>query len=285
MPTLQGYRLWQLASVALIENAFDHIFLMGVPPVFQRDPDTGRGRARNHLSHAVEYLRDEPQLFLSFAVAVEYASWGSDSAEPVWIEGNRLEDHEPLAPASRTDASTARALLRRPPNRRYLAAAKSDTLWELADVFRGLKPTPGEFARLANASSIQPEIHVRLGNTYLRLARPDLALALFEQALTETDEPFLVYLANYFSGRAFETIERNVDAERAYRRALDAIPGAQSASLSLGALLFADGRHDAAFATIGDSLRRATPDPWRLYQSGSARHLPSLIDRLRRELN
>jgi tetratricopeptide (TPR) repeat protein len=279
-----GYRVWQLTSVALIESAFDHIFLMGVPPIFVRDPDTGRGRTRNHLSHAIAHLADEPRIFLSFAVAVEYASWGSDSPMPVWIDRDRLEDSEPLSPDSRTDASTARALLRRPPNRRYLAAAKSDTLWELADVFRGLKPVPVEYARLANAPSIRAEIHVRLANTYLRLARPDLALPLLEQSLGETGEPFLIYLAHYFRGRVLEMLERNADAEEAYRQALAAMPGAQSASMSLAALRFAAGRRDAALDAIGDSLRRAAPDPWRLYQAGSARYLPSLVEQLRKEL-
>ena len=280
-----GYRLWQLASIALIESRFDHIFLMGVPPVLPHDPDTGRGRARNHLAHAIEYLPHESRLFLAFATAAEFASWGSDSPQPIWVDADRIEREEPLAPGVRTDPATARALLRRQSGLIYVAAAKSDTLWELADILRGERPVPPAYARLAGAPSIQAELHVRLGNTYLRLARADLALPPLEQALTQTQEPFLLYLANYLRGRAFEMLQRTADAETAYRDALVAMPRAQSASISLAALLFADGRRKEAATYAAESVRGELPlDPWRMYQAGSGRHWPSLIRLLRQEI-
>ena len=258
-----GYRLWQLASIALLESRFDYVFLMGVPRVLPRDPDTGRGRARNHVSHAIEDLPDESRLFLAFATAAEFASWGSDSPQPIWVDADRIEREEPLAPAVRTDATTARALLRRQSGLIYVAAAKSDTLWELADILRGERPVPPVYARLAGAPSIQAELHVRLGNTYLRLARADLALPQLEQALAKTQEPFLLYLANYLRGRAFEMLQRTADGERAYRDALVAMPRAQSASISLAALLFADGRRKEAATYAAESVRGELPlDPW-----------------------
>jgi hypothetical protein len=280
-----AYRLWQLASIALIERAFDHVFLVGVPPTLNRDPDPGRGRTRNHLAHAIAALPDEPRLFLAFATAAEFASWGSDSPDPVWIEGERIEQAEPLAPDITTDARTARALTRRQTDRIYVAAAKSDTLWELADIFRGLKPVPFTYARLAGEPPIQAELHVRLGNTYLRLARPHLALPELEKAAAETADPFVVYLAHYFRGRAFEMLDRKSDAEDAYRRALDAMPRAQSASISLAALLFAGGQRNEAVVRTAESLRSVlAPDPWRMYQEGGGRNWSFLIESLRKAL-
>ena len=280
-----AYRLWQLASIALIEGAFDHVFLVGVPPTHQRDPDVGRGRTRNHLAHAIEHLQDEPRLFLAFATAAEFASWGSDSPQPVWIDGERIKAAEPLAPGVRTDAETARALTRRRTDQIYVAAAKSDTLWELVDVLHGLKPVPAAYTRLAAAPSIQAELLVRLGSTYLRLARPDLALPELEKAAAGTQEPFLVYLTHYFRARAFEMLDRKTEAEQAYRRALDTMPRAQSAAISLAALLFVDGRREEAVVRTAESLRgELPPDPWRMYQAGSARNWQGLIESLRKTL-
>ena len=105
-------------------------FLVGVPPTLNRDPDPGRGRTRNHLAHAIAALPDEPRLFLAFATAAEFASWGSDSPDPVWIDGERIEQAEPLAPDIRTDARTARALTRRQTDR-ICRGRESDTLWSL----------------------------------------------------------------------------------------------------------------------------------------------------------
>ena len=280
-----AYRLWQLASIALIEKAFDHVFLVGVPPTLNRDPDPGRGRTRNHLAHAIAALPDEPRLFLAFATAAEFASWGSDSPDPVWIDGERIEQSEPLAADIRTDARTARALTRRQTDRIYVAAAKSDTLWELADIFRGLKPVPFAYGRLAGEPPIQAELHVRLGNTYLRLARPHLALPELVKAAAETADPFVVYLAHYFRGRAFEMLDRKSDAEDAYRRALDTMPRAQSASISLAVLLFAGGQRNEAVVRTAESLRSVlAPDPWRMYQEGGGRNWSFLIESLRKAL-
>ena len=66
-----------------------------------------------------------------------------------------------------------------------------------------------------------------------------------------------MYLARYFRGQALERQTRPDEAAFAYRGALAAIPGAESASFALSALLAGQGhRAEAAQivdAAVGDS--------------------------------
>jgi tetratricopeptide (TPR) repeat protein len=288
---MQAYRVWQLASMALIQSAHDYVFLMGLPAVITHDEDLDRRNARNHVMHALADLPDEPRLFLAFAVAAEHASWGFDSPNPTWLDAKDVR--EPVPSNARFDAETARWFIFqsrvRLPGARFasrgdipVAAAKSDTLWELVDILQGRPPMPAPLRGHAAAPSIQPDLSVRLGNTYLRLGRPDLAEPVLRRALTETSEPYLVYLAHVLLARGFEAQGRITDAETHYRLALQQVPHAQSAAVPLAAILFTSGRRAAATDIIGPSVAQNAPDPWRLYQSGDARHLPVLIDLLRR---
>ena len=167
-----------------------------------------------------------------------------------------------------------------------MAAAKSDTLWELLDVFQGLPPVPASFGRLATDRTIRADLNVRIGGTYLRLARPDLADPFLRRALTETADVYLLFLANLFLARGAEARDRFGDAEAHYRRALEHVPNAQSAAIPLAALLFEASRIREANDLTTRLLAQNPPagDPWRMYQSGDARHLPAFIALLRQEL-
>jgi predicted Zn-dependent protease len=96
----------------------------------------------------------------------------------------------------------------------------------------------------------------------------------------------VLYLARYFTGLVQLRRNRPADAEIAFRRALEAVPRAQAATISLASLLFGSGRRDEASALAGEMLSAdpSPADPWRAYADADDRFWPELIARLRREI-
>ena len=145
------------------------------------------------------------------------------------------------------------------------------------DVLRTLEP-------LLSRVTIRAEVHLRLGHTRLRLGNPAAALEHLSQVLALTKEPFLLYLAHYFTGRAKQARGDRAGAVAAYGAALEIVPRAQSAALSLAVLAFTrDDRH-RAFALVADAVNGTEPadDPWRLYQAADSRFLPGFLGLLRK---
>jgi len=70
----------------------------------------------------------------------------------------------------------------------------------------------------------------------------------------------------------------------AYAAALEIVPRAQAAALSLAVLSFARDDRDRAFAVVSDAVNGTEPvdDPWRLYQAADSRFLPGFLGLLRR---
>jgi Tfp pilus assembly protein PilF len=131
--------------------------------------------------------------------------------------------------------------------------------------------------------TIGAEAMLRQGVARLRSGGETAALALFAKVEKATRDPYLIYLARFFSGQAYEAFVRPVDAERAYRGALKTVPNAQAASFALAALLFQSNR-PAEAAQITESALSAQPqplDPWREYGAADNRFWPVLITRLR----
>jgi tetratricopeptide (TPR) repeat protein len=145
------------------------------------------------------------------------------------------------------------------------------------DVIRAFEP-------LLSRVTIRAEVHLRLGHTRLRLGDHAAALEHLSQVLTLTKEPFLRYLAHYFTGRAKQARGDRAGAVAAYAAALEIVPRAQSAALSLAALSFARDDRDRAFALVSDAVNGTEPvdDPWRLYQAADSRFLPGFLGLLRR---
>ena len=77
------------------------------------------------------------------------------------------------------------------------------------------------------------EALMRLGSMQLRQRRTADAIKSLERAQSVTRDPYVVYLARFFRGRALESEKDLRAAETAYRGAAAAIPHAQSATLSL----------------------------------------------------
>lgn len=112
------------------------------------------------------------------------------------------------------------------------------------------------------------------------------AQAVAHVGKVDTGEPFLIYLAALFEGRSEERRKRLVEAEAAYRRALAAVPGAQSAGMALSAMLVREGRVDEAARLMKDitDAPREPGDPWLRYGQGDLRYWDRIVRDLRRSL-
>lgn len=142
------------------------------------------------------------------------------------------------------------------------------------------------FERLQSDEAVGAEARVRLGVLRLRLGATDDALKLFDRVDDASRDPYVLYLARYFKGQALEKKKQQADAERSYRAALEVLPGAQSASMALSALLFSRGaRQDAATTLDANLSRHPQPlDPWRGWADADDRFWPDLIAQLRGEI-
>jgi tetratricopeptide (TPR) repeat protein len=175
-----------------------------------------------------------------------------------------------------------------PYERRFALAQGIAAEWRLFPQRRaGSVEAQQIFEKLKDEEGVGAEASVRLGVMQLRSNNVAAALTLFDAADEHTREPYVVYLARYFRGQALEKQKNNADAEAAYRDALAAIPGAQSASFALSALLARRGVRTEA-ARIVDAALTTTPrpiDPWRAYGEADARFWPVLISQLRAEIH
>jgi len=180
------------------------------------------------------------------------------------------------------------AIARFPKDRRLLLAQGIAAEWRLYPNPRGpaLPMVQQIYANLEGDAEVGAEANVRLGIAAFRSGQPAEALPHFLAASLMSHDPFVTYLAQYFSGQTYERQRKLRDAENAYRAALATIPGAQSATFSLAALLAARGARGDAADVIEASLStnpRAI-DPWRIYGSGDDRFWPSLIAGLRQDI-
>jgi len=149
----------------------------------------------------------------------------------------------------------------------------------------GLKEAQTIFTKLMDDAEVGPEAAMRLGVSEVRTGQPSLALPHLQKAASSARDPFVTYLAEFFSGQALERLGQTDQAETAYRSALQAIPRAQSATFSLAALLAAHGARAEASSLIERSL--AIPvvvDPWKIYGDADDRFWPELIASLRKAI-
>jgi tetratricopeptide (TPR) repeat protein len=100
---------------------------------------------------------------------------------------------------------------------------------------------------VATREPVAAEASLRLGQNYVRLARPDLALPALGRAESLGTTPYELYLARLFAGAALARTGRRTEAITALRGALEAVPRAQAASFALAPMLLElDARADAA---------------------------------------
>ena len=263
-------------------------------------PDTGPGLPiRWYDENGKEYIAESlwweaPPLLIEWGCALFRRDNASpDPLERLWqlaalAVAQRSEDFEFLYsegvtklfnPKSEID-HLVHARARFPDEPRLLRAEGTVMEWRLQP--RAIKV----FERLEDDPDVGAEARMRMGAIYFRQRNDDRAIALFEQVEPRTRDPWIVYLARYFKGQAFERRKRPGDAERAYRGAVAAVPGAQAASVALAALLFQSDRRTEASDVITTMLARRprAVDPWRGYAHADDRFWPILIARLRAEI-
>jgi len=142
------------------------------------------------------------------------------------------------------------------------------------------------FERLQDDVDVGAEASIRLGVLAWRDRDYGRATTLLRRAETKTIDPWLLYLARYFSGQTAVGRKDLLEAERLFRSALEAMPRAQSASFALASVLAQRGQLNEASAVTDAALgREPSPDPWREYAHGDDRFWPRLRDRLRQEIH
>ena len=213
-------------------------------------PQYGQSDSKwNFPGHALSRFPEEDRFHLARVIDLELASW-------------RLVHMQQHMASVRSGGSGA--------------SAGSGTLRELARAFEKLLPR----------QSIAADVHLRLGQTYLRLGRFDDALKQLNQVETRTNDPFLIYLARYCTGVARRGSGDLPGAAQAFRAALDVVPDAQSAALALASLTLAGDNPAEAYALVRSSVVHAmdVSDPWRRYQEAEYRLWHSYVSVLRRQV-
>src|SRR5262249_34157379 len=94
----------------------------------------------------------------------------------------------------------------------------------------GLRRLPREVEALAGSEAIAAEAHLRSGYSSLRLGDREAGLAQVTRAESLATDPALLYVIRVYIGSANEALGRSDDAAAAYRRALDGMPFARTAS-------------------------------------------------------
>jgi tetratricopeptide (TPR) repeat protein len=117
------------------------------------------------------------------------------------------------------------------------------------------------------------EARVRLAGFLQRTGRHEEALRQLSAAgATPIADPFLQYLHLLFTGRTLDALNRGREAIDAYRRALEIVPGAQSARVALmNTLLVAGDRAGAEALAEEVQTAKEEMDPWWMYCQGQYR--------------
>jgi tetratricopeptide (TPR) repeat protein len=231
-------RAWHAASHALAGRAREQEWLLGLsarlphqPPGTPRKLQPNEPPPATHLMHALERFPDDANFQLSRVVAW---TWGKDS--------------EPTRNVER-DGSSARP--------RRTGAPRLEALVTLEP--------------LTQIAVVAPEAWIRIGLVHFSIGDHAAALRAFEAAQPIANETSMKYLAHFNAGRALEGLQRPDDAIRAYRRALEIVPDAESATVALTSLQFMRDEREAAVSAIDRVFNRkpVADDPGRLIGYGS----------------
>ena len=245
-------RSWHAASHALAGRARARQWLLGEFPRLPHQKPVTRPMKANerppatHLMHAIERFPDDPHFQLSRVVAW---TWGRDG-EPTRNVRARDEDDR-----------------RRPARTPQLEAIVT------------LEP-------LTAVPEVAAEAWIRVGMVRFTAGDFGAALRAFEAAQPIATETSMTYLAYFNAGRALEGLRRVDDAIRAYQRALEIIPDAESATVALTSLQFMRDDRDVALSAIDRVFNRkpGPPDPGRLIGYGSFLRWPALKAAMRKAL-
>jgi tetratricopeptide (TPR) repeat protein len=201
-----------------------------------------------HLMHALERFPEDPHFQLSRIVAW---TWGRDS-EPIRNVGERVR------------VTVDGFERRRSPQLEALTA---------------LEP-------LRAVPEVSGEAWIRSGHVYFTVGSFKAALSAFEAGADRAPEPEMKFIAMLGAGRALEALARPDEAMKQYQRALDLIPGAESATVALASLEFMRDERDAALRILDRAFASAqtTTDPGRMTGYGSYIRWPEVKAAMRKAL-
>jgi VWFA-related protein len=129
----------------------------------------------------------------------------------------------------------------------------------------------------------EPEARVRAARFLYGLGHFDRGLALIDGIRTAPADLELRYFTSLVRGQLLRASGRQDDAAAAFRVALTAWPGAQSAQVALMTLAVARGNREEAGA-LAEAIQMSPVDqydPWWTYWLGDYRAYPLVLDKLR----
>jgi hypothetical protein len=251
-PPTEFERRWHMATTALAGRARARVWLLGpfarLPHQKPRTPQQDDPPSPRHLMHAIERFPDDPHFQLARVMAW---MWGRDS-EPIrnmrrdWQEN--LDRWAPSRPAQ-LEAITA-------------------------------------FAPLTAIPEVAAEAWLRTGMIHVTVSDHAAALKTFDAAQPLARTPPLKYLSHFLAARSLEALDKPDEAIAQYRRALDIVPGAESATIAMASLQFVRGESEVSIAMINDAFGRTATatDPGRLAGYGFHLHWPGIKAAMRAEL-
>lgn len=247
---VDGVKQWHLAALALAQGAADTALLLS-HGTEEKVP------AFDHLAHSARKFPAEPRFQL--ADVVVRGMGRSDLSPPRDLTAHTDYELQQMPGVGRSEVP--------------LRQARVDTLRRMT--------------LLTATDAIADEAHLRSGYLAFALYDDGAAGAHLTQALARTDDVFVRYNAEIVLAMMHARAGARVEAEAALRRALGAVPFAQSAVGLLSAELFLSDRESEAQELVGASFaRRGRPtDPWRLFGYGDFRRWPGLILGLRQQVS
>lgn len=254
-------RFWHIAAVELVRSHTQHAVL--------RFPQDGEILLPTALDLEQQRAPDQETIFGANNPAV----W-LDTAAVDQIAAGGIDRIKDVPANRRMDRASAERLIQIAPELKTVRTGPPGTereangvtislrLWDVADAFRSV---------VKGAPSLA-DPYLRLGQTYVRLARPVEAIEAFKRADENAIQDGTVtakrvrYLARLLAGGVFERVGRRTEAMELFRGALAVAPRAQSASLALAPLLFQTGSRDEASDVLAAAVRAPlAEDPLQTY--------------------
>ena len=258
----EGERLWQLAAMATAQRSEDNEFLIGFTSIEVDDPAFQEPLPTPNPTP----LAIPPGLPLRGSIVTR--GGGGDRGPEEVLNVQKEIGH------------LNHVVERFPDEKRF----------QLGQALARESRQPSEASKLyqslANDPMVGGEAAVRLGALFLRRGGVPSAIQMFARAETLTRDRDIVYLARFYRGQALLRSRQEDDAAAAFRAALAARPGSQSASAALAVIL---ARHDqrAEAQTIMKAVLDAGADyrdPHIEYVHSDDRFWPVLIVRLQKEI-
>jgi hypothetical protein len=252
-------RAWHHATFAMIGGVRDWSFLLS--PL---TPPTPRTRLSGHLLHVQSRLPDDAQVRLTRGIAI----------------GSRhiVADEMDAPRVSERTSSAARPILR---------PMMADLInFSSARLSTSLEYAVQQFTQLLDDPAVGAEARMRLGYLYWRGEQFEQAYTIARLAAEAAPDVGTRYVSSFIAAMAAQSAGDLAGAEEMYKRALEARPHSQSATIALAALLFLRGDADAGYDAIERSRveRAGDDDPWRMFLYGDFQRLPERVAQLRKHL-